>query len=213
MKPGAVLLGLILTLSLCPAAGAQPNLDARMTMSYDRGRPDTVFDFLARYLKLEPKVDPALQGALTLTLEDVKVRTLLDAMCDSLGCRWRIEGTALVIDALPPDTSRGRTWIEPRAAVMPSGSRFEKASVRTVLDAIGRAAGDASFYEVEELDSGRLVTVDVSNQDALRAIATVVKAAGLPPGSVYTVRLQRPGQRPTIIKSGLPKEPEPEGLR
>jgi len=211
MKPAAVSLGLILALSWCPVVGAQSNLDARMSVSYDRGRVDTAFDYLARFLKLEPRVDPALQGTLTLVLEDAKVRTLLDAMCDSLGCRWRIEGTTLIIDALPPDPSRGRTWIEPRGAVMPSGSRFEKTSVKTILDAIGRVAGDGSIYEVEEIDSARLVTVDVSNQEALRAIATLVKAAGLPPGSIYTVRLQRPGQKPTIIKSGLPRKPEPEG--
>lgn len=207
MKPAAVFLGLSLALASPSVVIAQPALDVRMTVSYDRGRPDTVFNSVANMLKLEPKVDSALQKALTLTLEDVKVRTVLDAACDSLGCRWRIDGMALVVDALPPDPTRGRTWIEPRGAVMPSGARFERASVRTVLDAIGRAAGDGFIYDVEELDPTQLVTVDLSNLDALRAIATVVRAAGMTPGSFYTVRLQRPGQMLTIVKSGLPREP------
>lgn len=212
MKPGAVFVGLILTLISCPAVGAQSVLDARMSMAYDHGRPSAAFNVLAESIGLEAKVDPSIQRTLRLTLEDVKVRTLLDAMCDSLGCRWRLEGRLLVVDALPPDPTRGRSWIARGAAVMPAGSRFDKASVRTVLDAIGRAAGDGSVYEVDELVSTRHVTVDVSNQDPLRAIAMVVKAAGMAPGSVYTVRLRRPGQKPTIIKSGLPKTPAPDDL-
>jgi hypothetical protein len=214
MKLASVLLGLLLTLCVCPPAAAQSSLDARISMSFDHGQPAAVFTFLAQNLKLEPRVDAALQGSLTLTLQDVKVRTLLDAICDSLGCRWRIDGTALVVEAQPPDPSRGRTWIQPpRAVVMPAGSRFEKTSVRSVLDAIGRAVGDGSDYEVDGIDSTRLVTVDVSNQESLSAIAMVVKAAGLAPGSPYTVRLHRPGQKLIIIKSTLDKQPEPAALR
>ena len=78
---------------------------------------------------------------------------------------------------------------------------------------IAAVAGEGFEFSVDEVDVNQSVTVDVSDQTVMRAIAMVVKAAGLMPGSPYTITLRRPGQKLTIIKTGLPKDPEPYDLR
>ena len=176
----------------------------RATVSVTARQPTRVFALLAEMADLGMSIDPALTKPVTITLEDVTLRTLLDAICDSIGCRWRIDGHTLIVEALPFDPSRGKTWPSLKEPAMPPGSQFNKASVAAILDAISRAVGEGATYEVPELAAGQLVTVDVSNQDALRAIAKMVKAAGRASGSQYTVTIRRPGERPTIIKTVVP---------
>ncbi len=91
---------------------------------------------------------------------------------------------------------------------MPPGSQFVNTPVRDVLDAIARVAGEGFDYRVDEVDANQPVTVDVSHQDVIRAIGLVVKAAGLKPGSPYTISLRRPGQKLTRINTTVPKSPE-----
>jgi hypothetical protein len=87
--------------------------------------------------------DGETRGTISITLEDVTLRTALYANCDSIGCRWRAEGNRLVVEALPPDPSRGKTWVVASSGrTMPSGMQFEKTPVREVFDAIAVVAGE-----------------------------------------------------------------------
>jgi hypothetical protein len=184
-------------------------LDTRVSIAFNSVSPGTVFRTVATGMAgTEARVDPQLQRPFSITLEDVTVRTVLDASCDSIGCRWHVDGNTLVVEALPPDPSRRRTWIRPSGAAMPAGSQFVNTPVSTVLDAIGRAVGEGCSYQIDAVNVGHLVTVDVSNQDELRAIAKVVRAAGLAPGAMYAVVIRRPGQKVMVIQAVLPKEPD-----
>ncbi len=197
-----------------PASGsAQINLDGRVTISFTAVPPSMLFGFLAKMGRFEVSLDPVLQKSVTITLQDVKLRTVLDASCDSIGCTWSVDGNKLVVQALPPDPSRGKGWIEPPGKVMPAGSRFVNMPVETVLEAISRVAGEGSVYTVEELDPKQTVTVDLSNQDPLRAIAMLARATGLKAGSTYTITLKRPAQRLTIIKTVMPKDEDSDEFR
>jgi hypothetical protein len=188
-------------LGLTSNASAQGSLDVRATVSFNSVSPGRLFRTVAEMAGVEATVDPQLQRPFSITLEDVTVRTLLDAICDSIGCRWRINGNTLVVEALPPDPSRRKTWLRPNGAVMPAGSQFTNTSVGNVFDAIGRTVGEGCTYQVDAVNAGQLVTVDLSSQDELRAIAKVVRAAGLTPGSPYAIVIRRPGQKPTVIQT------------
>jgi hypothetical protein len=214
MKRMALALILAAAFGLGPAstASAQGFLNGRVSVSFNSVSPAKFFRMLDM-MGFEPRVDPQLQKPFSITLEDVTVRMLLDATCDSIGCRWHVDGNTLVVEALPPDPSRGKTWIRPSGAVMPAGSQFTNTSVGTVFDAIGRTVGEGCSYQVDAVNAGQLVTVDLSNQDELRAIAKVVRAAGLAPGSPYAVIIRRPGQKPTVIQAVLGKEPDAGEVR
>ena len=199
-------------LGLPSSAWAQVNLDARITISFSSVPPAMLFRTVATMSRCEATVDPVLQKPISITLEDVTLRTVLNAICDSVGCRWSVDNNTLVVEALSPDPSRGRTWFEPQGKVMPAGMQFVNVTVKSVLDAIGKVAGGGFEYSVDEVDANQPVTVDVSNQDAIRAIAMVAKAAGLKPGSPFTINVRRPGHKLTIIKTGLPKNPETDYL-
>jgi type II secretory pathway component GspD/PulD (secretin) len=205
-----LVLATVFSLGLRSSASAQVNLEARITISFTSVPPAMLFRSVATMSHFVAEVDPVLQKPVSITLEDVTLRTLLNAICDSVGCRWSIDGNGnrIVVEALPPDPSRGRTWIEPQGRAMPPGMQFVNSPVRAVLDAIARVAGEGFDYRVDEVDANQPVTVDVSHQNVLRAIAMVVKAAGLKPGSPYTITLRRPGQKLTIIKAIVPKSTE-----
>jgi len=216
MKHMALVLGFaaVFGLGLASDVRAQANLDGRISIGCSGFLPAQLIGLLWHGTDLQVTVDPVLKRPISITLEDVTLRMALDASCDSIGCRWRTEGNRLVVEALPPDPSRGKTWIVASSGrTMPSGRQFEKTPVRDVLDAIAVVAGEGFEYRVDEVDVNQSVTVDVSDQTVMRAIAMVVKAAGLKPGSPYTIALRRPGQKPTIIKTGLPKDPETYDLR
>jgi len=212
-KRGFVVLMLVTAFGLAVSVNveAQAELDRRVTVSFTASKPGSMFSAVAKMNGLQANIDPALKKLVTLALEDVTLRTLLDAACDSIACRWRIDGNTLVVEALPFDPSRGKTWfMHPKGPAMPAGSQFSNESVASIMDAISRVVGEGATYEVPELDTGQLVTVDVSNQDALRAIAKVVKASGRTPGSPYTVTIRRQGEKPTIIKTAVAREPDEE---
>jgi hypothetical protein len=203
----ALVLAAALGLGLASNASAQGFLSTRVWVSFNSVSPARFFRMLDG-MGFEPRVDPQLQKPFSITLEDVTVRTLLDATCDSIGCRWHVDGNSVVVEALPPDPSRGKSGIRPSGAAMPYGSQFTNTSVGTVFDAIGRTVGEGCSYQVDALNAGQLVTVDVSYLDELRAIAKVVRAAGLAPGSAYAIVIRRPGQKPMVIQTVVPKEPE-----
>ena len=149
-------------------ASAQVSLETRITVSLSNVAPARLFQFVQQSMLpgVELVVDPTLQRPVSITLEDVTVRTLLDASCDSIGCRWRIDGTRMTIEAVPQDPARGRSWIPAKSPVMPAGSRFTNAAVASVLDAIRLTIGEGRAYEIRGVDARQAVTVDISNLDA-----------------------------------------------
>ncbi len=211
MKRRLVVLALVaeVTLGVSADAAAQNLLDRRVTMSFTQTPPAQMLLALAKMTGLEANIDRTLTEPVSLTLENVTVRTLLDAACDSIGCRWRIDANTLVVEALPVDPTRSKSLFFPtKGPAMPAGSRFVNESVGSILDAIGRVIGEGARYDVPELSPSQLVTVDLSNQDALRAVAMVVKAAGHTPGFPYTVTIRRAGEKPTTLKTQVAKDPD-----
>lgn len=68
----------------------------------------------------------------TITLTNVRFRTAVDAICDTAGCTWRLEGTTLKLEAAGG---------APPAGALPStvSVALEEVSVRDVFRAIGAA--------------------------------------------------------------------------
>ncbi|HXU34226.1 MAG TPA: hypothetical protein VN851_26945 [Thermoanaerobaculia bacterium] len=105
MKPKAKMsrgwsVALALLLAAPLAAAVSKGLDEELNL--DVVKASGTFNLFAQIAGLEPVIDPAIaERKLTLRIEKVRVRTALDAACDSLECRWRVEGGKLIVEAKP----------------------------------------------------------------------------------------------------------------
>ena len=89
-------LGLALLLLGAGAARAEPaapasGLDERIDMALKDAKPDDVFRTFAKMLNAEAVVDPGVTAPVSVELHNVRARTLLDTVCESIGCRWTLE--------------------------------------------------------------------------------------------------------------------------
>lgn len=73
------------------ASGAEKSpLDERINMAVRNGDPGSTFRSFAKIMGAEAVVSPEIKGMVTVELQNVRVRTLLDAVCESIGCRWEL---------------------------------------------------------------------------------------------------------------------------
>ncbi|HEV7667111.1 MAG TPA: hypothetical protein VGS22_01190 [Thermoanaerobaculia bacterium] len=156
-----------------PAAGAtSKGLDEELNL--DVVKASGTFDLFAQIAGLEPVVDPAIaERKLTLRIEKVRVRTALDAACDSLECRWRVDGGKLVVEAKP------RTPPKPveKAALLdePIDLKVTKARAADVL----RTFGEILSVEVDiDEGVGGDLTLDLEATPVRAALDAVCKKLG-----------------------------------
>lgn len=151
------------------AHGAVKGLDEPIDL--DVVKAPGVFDLFARAAGLEPAVDPAIAAkTLTLRIEKVRVRTALEAACDSLDCRWRVEGGKLIVEAKP------RTPPEPveKSAQLdePIDLKVTKAQAADVLGTFGEILG--VDVDIEDAVGGEL-TLDLEGIPVRAALEAVCK--------------------------------------
>lgn len=121
----------VLSAQLSTRSAAAP-LEMRVSVQYVNGKAADVVQVLAKAAGLSVDVPSASFQPVTLTLTNVRFRTALDAICDTAGCAWRLEGTTLRLEAVAG---------APPAAALPStmSIALEDVSVRDVFRAIGAA--------------------------------------------------------------------------
>jgi type II secretory pathway component GspD/PulD (secretin) len=166
------------------SARAQTDLGKRVSIDVNTVAPQEVFDSLARSLNCEAAVDPQVQQPVTLRVVNVSARTALSAICESIGCRYRLDGKKLVIEPLLPKTKdkvlasriQASQLLQNLKRPMPQGMRFDNAPLSSVLAAIS----DASGFEitVEPIEADKKVTVDLSGQTFQEALKKVIELAG-----------------------------------
>jgi hypothetical protein len=154
-----------------PAAGAtSKGLDEELNL--DVVKASGTFDLFAQIAGLEPAVDPAIaERKLTLRIEKVRVRTALDAACDSLECRWRVEGGKLIVEAKP--RTPPKPAVEKSAQLdEPIDLKVTKARAADVL----RTFGEILSVEVDIEDAvGGDLTLDLEATPVRAALDAVCK--------------------------------------
>lgn len=140
-----------------------------------------VFPALAKSLGYELSLDPALRALVTIEVENVTAATALNAICESIGCRWRLEGARLVIDA--------RTDIVTILSPTPTGVAYQRRGGNLMNYAI-RGLDDELPFEItwSPVDIyaaffmlARMTDADVDLAPALRnrKIAATIKGGSL----------------------------------
>lgn len=125
----------LLVLSIAAGAGADQQKDLareRVQLLFKEVPIAEVLPALAKSLGYELQLDPSLRAPVTIEVENVTAETALNAICESIGCRWRREGNRLVVEA--------RTDILTRFRERPKGEAYR------------RAGGNLMNYGVNGLD-------------------------------------------------------------
>ena len=187
-----------------PASTDDPLLGQRVSFSFTQTEVAAVLKFLAQARGLEPVIDPALTQKVSFRLEHVTLRTALDALCDSAGCRWRLDGKRLVFVALPSDAPRMASSpddepLAPLRTLVPAGTQFTGVPLSAAFRALSVIAGPGVDLDVEGVDTSQPVNGQVGSKTVQAAIRQLVASAGLKVGSSYTIVFNRPTKKLRII--------------
>jgi type II secretory pathway component GspD/PulD (secretin) len=158
-------------LVLCGAAQAGPEaLDARIDIDLEKADVLETLESFGKVLQAEEiSVDPELAGTVSIRLDGVRVRTVLDALCESVGCEWSFEGGVF------------RAWALAGEAVPASGLdapinlALEDAPARPVLESFGRILRAEVKIDAEV---GGTVTVELEEVPAREALDRVCERVG-----------------------------------
>ena len=164
-----LLLTLILLLvgGTSAAAAGSPfaALDERIDLSLEDATAQQVLTVFAQIFQAELKLNPGVEGEVTITLYNVTARTALNAVCEGLGCRWRLvaEGSPRLV--VEPERSRSPKEDKAAASETPLTERpvtleTEKTPAVDVLLAITKLYGLTM-----QIDHGLEGTVTVSIRD------------------------------------------------
>jgi hypothetical protein len=87
------------------SAAAGGPLDARVTVDYRNAAAADVIGSLARGAGLSAQIGPGSLKPITLTVTNVKLVNVMNALCDNALCLWRLDGRTLHITPLPSEAS------------------------------------------------------------------------------------------------------------
>jgi type II secretory pathway component GspD/PulD (secretin) len=147
-------------------------LDRKVDVALADSAPDQAFAGLAKMIGLESAVEPGLDGKVTVRLQNVRMRTVLDAVCESIGCTWSVvPGTPAKLRILPLAERSAR-----KAVVLdaPIDLKVTKADVREVLQTFGQIMSAA--VELDPQISGK-VSLELDNIPVGKALDAVCAAA------------------------------------
>jgi type II secretory pathway component GspD/PulD (secretin) len=136
------LLWVLIVLLAGASAATAGALDERINIALQDAPGRQVLQSFGQILQAdEVRIDPAITGNVTITLNNNRVRTVIDAVCVSLGCRWSFEGGVLEFSPDPdytPPEEPGKQKADPLS--QPIDLALEDAPIRDVLQAFGRIA-------------------------------------------------------------------------
>jgi type II secretory pathway component GspD/PulD (secretin) len=174
-KPWLPLTLAAFALSLLTAPGTAradgDTLDRRVDVALTDADPQQAFEGLAKMVNLSAAIEPGLAGKVTVRLNNVRLRTVLDAVCESLGCRWDVAaGGKLHILPLPEPPGRKATALDE-----PIDLKVTGADLRQVLQTFGQIM--SAETEIDPRLVGK-VTFALDNVPVREALNQVCAAGG-----------------------------------
>lgn len=168
---------LVLSLACALPALAQPELDERISLELEDAPAGMVLGSFGSILKREAQVDPGIEGTISIELHNVRVETALQAVCESVGCLWRLDARRLRFvpdpDHVPPKT---RPATDEEAEPAPGGLddlidiSLLDADVRETLTSFGRISGFPVVID-EEIEG--VISLELTNTPARKALDAV----------------------------------------
>ena len=141
----------LLILTPTAALADEAKLDEPISLVLVDAVAADVLSSFAAFLEVEVALDPAIDGRLTIQLEEVSVRTAMQAACESLRCRWQLEAGTLSFTPAPARAPR------------PDGDGA-RASAFQPIDLELKDAGAAEFFH----SLAQILEVDLVLDPAVR---------------------------------------------
>jgi hypothetical protein len=181
---GLGLVGFLVAAVAMPALAAPPPgpLDSKVELAVKEADPEELFETLGKLMGAEVVLEPGLTGTMaskvSIELHNVRVRTILDALCESAGCQWALDSSAK-----PPKLRVTPGLAEPRPDPWgkhafpkdPIDLRVTDANVQEVLQTFGQILGGRAI--VDPAIQGK-VSLDLENTPLDQALSAVCAAAG-----------------------------------
>jgi len=89
----------LLVITLSAPALAQDATAKKVTLDLNGVAPAAAFKAVADAIGVSVTVDAAVMDPVDITVRNVSAKTALNAMCESIGCRWTLSGGALAVRA------------------------------------------------------------------------------------------------------------------
>lgn len=186
MKMGLfVAAGLLVSISAASAQphapGTPPSLERRVFVDVNGVTPGKVLDELADAIACTLDVDRALpQPEIALTLSNVRARTALDAVCDMVGCRWRLDGHVLhvAVTSPPPPVPAARQLAVALKTPLPGDAewKLERVPVGVVLAKLSGQVG--AGIALDAVDPALLVTDDLRGRTPADSLQRILETLG-----------------------------------
>ncbi len=169
------------------------DLDQRVFVDLNQVPPVTLLRQLAAAVGCKLEIEGSLpESAVSLRLSNVRARTALDAACDTVGCRWRVEGQSLHVEvtAPPPALTSGQSFIEKLATPLRGeGWNIERVPLGDVLALLSKELGVQVV--VDNADPSTVISVDLRGRSPNEAFSFVQRALGWNrvslPGRTYSL--------------------------
>lgn len=164
--------------SATSASAAPSGLDERIDIQLEEADVQQVLASFGGIVSMEAHVDPAIEGEVTIELHNVRAATALTAVCESVGCRWRIEDGRLTIEKDPdappaPRAATGRAeGPSAERLATPIDLELEDADLRQVLQAFGSIV--QARVEIDETLEGE-VTIQLHDTPVRQALDAVCR--------------------------------------
>lgn len=173
------LLALAAILLAGPAAASPDALDQRVSLDIRDATVDEAFRSVARAAGVQIMLDGVSGKDVTLQLENARVRTVLTALCDNLGCQWDFDdGNPPTLRVTPgPGAAKPAKTVKASAASLNEkiDLRVTDADVRDLLETTAEIMGARAA--IDPGVKGK-VTLDLKQAPLRAALDAACESAG-----------------------------------
>jgi type II secretory pathway component GspD/PulD (secretin) len=169
------------------SASAQDVLNKRLTLDLKAVPPAAFFDTVAATLGVRVSVDPAVTAPVDIVVKNVTAKTVLTAVCESVGCRWSLNAGTLVVkpgivitDGMVRVTKKSAAVESVRVAMstaLPGDMKFENAPLSVVSERLSAALGIELTLTSED-PAVQTVTADLSHHTLQSGLRLLGEQAG-----------------------------------
>lgn len=164
-------------LMVASLGSANPDtLDRRASLDLKDATAEEAFRSIAHITGVQIDLQGLSGERVSVELENVRVRTILTALCESLGCRWElVDGKKLRIVPVPGERPEPRVKPSLAALDAPIDLKVTNASVRDLLETVGQITSTRPI-----LDSaiGGKISLELENTPVRQVLDLVCMSAG-----------------------------------